>query len=1509
VNEPKGKREVAPPDKEVKKQDAQISPRKKGDHRERQGNRRRKTLDLDAIFKEVDRQTDSANNEAAARLMEALLPSPDNENPQAVAPLTSDDNQPVDANLLENLFPPQEIRSSAAKSEASVKAPSRGPVGDERRSKSSNLFSQLVEETQPRIPSSRDPHPGDESATFPSLSFSAESSQEQATQMGRLPIPPELEIYLPPELWRKLKGAEPPRGVLINALERVRSVLYMISTFLPRHLVQEKLRRPHAGQAKGQILNGAMLFSDVSGFTALSERLAAYGPEGAERLTAMMNHYFATMLEILARSGGILLKFAGDATLVYFPEQEANAHNNWALRASQRMLRAMSDFARIETPDGLVELRMKIGLASGEFLAASVGHERRMEYIVLGQAVTETMTAEGKTTGGSQLVINQIMRDHLSSSFSVSDLKDGFYLLTENVPETLDDFEIKAEERRARGAIPWDASPHAILAQIQVALRQIQALTPYLAPELVERLVVHARKRKVESEYRPTTVLFCNFAGPENLLNLWGHIGVRRITSLLNTYFTAMNEIISRYGGIIDRIDPYSSGSKMLAIFGAPVAHEDDPQRAVSTALAMNAELENLNEIWRRKFARYLPEDWNGPFIQHRIGVTYGEIFAGQIGASTRREYTVMGDDVNLAARLMSAAEMGRILLNKSVQEAVADYFVLTERAPIRVKGKSQPIPIYQVEGPQDDTLANRARCRGPLIGRDEDLAQSEAALRQAIEGNGSILTIQGPAGIGKSHLADAILNQATEQGINLQFNQCHSYNADIPFSCWGSLIRSLAGVTSIDYNPQIHHEKFRRLMERLSIPSISRPPLGALMGLRRSDVQAEARDPQAISKIPDGESEALVDLVKSGKIKRKASDLDIFQQLESRTATDAGQTWNQMPQHLGNRERQELQQALLDLFENLSLIAPHVIFFEDAHWMDVPSAELLSFLEGHIQNFRLLFLIARRGAGPDDLEDLGQTINLGPLSQDGTSALVTHLLISDLAQVIQEQSLGNPLLISEIMHWFRRTYRINAEELKSVLKTSDFLQKLVLSGLENLPERQREIARAASVIGQEFRTGEIQALLSSTLDTVTLSNHLRALVRERLFTLSEAGADARYIFQQALVRDILYNSLPHEQRRELHARVAEYLSDPTNERRRIQARIAAALETTPVVNPFQEAETIGFHFEQAGLWLEAARNLLVAADLTRSRGMHEKAASYYSRALEDLDQVSPQVSDLETDSLHTKALIGLGDVSLITGDYLTATTAYETACKSQPGTTTPQEKIDLNCKLALVLPTQGRASEAIQVLRNLLGTPPKTQDVIPTLTMAWLFWRTGRAKTEHWIERGKDLLASSSSSLSQNLYTFVMDLEGEWTNALLGYAAFNQSVGAALAAIHAGDRYLKRENYPTAMDFYRQAGELLQYEPPQTNGVLLALYQQAEVHWRLKDDSAARDSLENALSKLDQSAPSLQAHGRTAIQKALKAVDRGYKRWPTLNWQTYDDEFRINYLFQALQTKVDHFG
>ncbi|MBN1146268.1 MAG: AAA family ATPase [Anaerolineales bacterium] len=1453
--------------------------------------KRREIPDLEAIFEEVDRQAETASAEAGARAFEALAPlsGRQEEQPLAAPPLQgAGDIEARGAPVVEELI-------QAQKRVGVSERPAR-PRG------APDLFSRLGVE-----PEDADQKPGaPPERSKISVLPQADEDQSQSDDYG-LNIPPELETYLPADLWRRLNSPSPARGVLVNALERMRSVLYLLSTFLPQHLVQEKMRRPHAGLSKGQMLRGTLLFSDVSGFTALSEKLASYGPEGAERLTTVMNRYFTTMLEILSWSGGILLKFAGDATLVYFPEQEGGAQVGWAARAGQRMLRAMSGFESIETPSGMVELRMKIGLGTGVFLAASLGNERRTEYVVLGQAVADTMSAEGKTTGGGQLVLNQESRAYLASDLPMIDLKGGFYRVAQPPSEELDDFEIKAETRRARGAIPWDASQHAIMAQIQVALRQAQALMPYLAPELVERVVVHARKRRVESEYRPTTVLFCNFSGPEILLDAWGEIGAQRVANLLDAYFTTMNDVIARYGGIVSRIDPYSKGSKMLILFGAPVAHEDDPQRAVSAALAMNAELEALDDIWRRKYARHLPDNWEGPLIQHRIGITYGQTFAGQVGSSTRREYTVMGDDVNLAARLMGAAEMGRILLSKPVYDVVADYFVLTERAPIRVKGKSKPIPIFQVEGPQEETLANRAHSRTELVGRDAELARGEATMRQAIGGRGSILVIQGPPGIGKSHLADELLNRAAASGAGVFFNQCRSYNANASFACWGAFLRSLAGITPIDYNPRIHYQKFKLLLDDLRIPAQHIPPLGALMGLRRSDLQIEQEDESA-SQATGGEATALLDLVKRGRMKRRGSSLDVLQQFEQKSASETGQIWSQMPEHLSQRERDELQLAVSELMFSLSRAAPLVVFFEDAHWMDEASEELLQFLEQRIENMPVLFLVSRRAPTHPEKGELGETINLEPLSQSGTTEMIAHLLVSDLAQVIHEQSLGNPLLVGEITRWFKRTHNISAEELKSVLKTSDFLQKLVLSGLENLPEAQREVARAASVIGTEFRTGEIHALLPA-LDIVSLSNHLRSLVRERLFLLAEAGADACYAFHQALVRDILYNSLPREQRRDLHARMAEYLSTPLSERRRLQARIAAALETVPSINPAQEVETIAHHYEQAGLWLSAAKNLLAAGDYAWQRQTYEKAGIYYGRAIQDLDQAPPGDDLDETTSLRLQAYVGQGDAALVSGDYLTATTAYEAALNNRSPDTSMGDRLGLFCKLALVLPTQGRVNEAIQVLRKELGKPQDVNNATAAATMCWLLWRAGRTGIDRWVKRCKELILPASGAWTGDLAVLLADFAGEWAAAITGYTALGKPVGAALAAMRLGNQALSKDDLARALSYYQRAGDLWEAESGQYSAVSLALYHQAEVHWRLQELETAQAVLEQALQQVDRCAPSLQAHGRAAIQRALKLVAKGYKRWPTCDWHVYDDEFRISLLYHSLEANPPSFA
>jgi class 3 adenylate cyclase len=1345
----------------------------------------------------------------------------------------------------------------------------------------------------------------------------------EQVETGGLKIPPELETYLSPEMWRRLNGPDPGRGVMVNALERVRSVLYLLSTFLPRGLVQEKMRQPHAGRVRGQAARGSLLFSDVSGFTALSEKLAVYGSEGAERLTTAMNEYFSAMLDILAEGDGTLFKFAGDAMLVYFEEEENGEQAHRALRVGRRMLGAMSRFGRIKTPAGTVSLQMKIGLATGEFLAASVGDTRRMEYIVLGRAVGQTMAAEGMNTGGGQLLLDQataaiVGRDGMTSR------GEGFYLLRDAAQAETGGYEIHAEARRARGAIPWTASPQSILGQIEVALRQIQAISPYLAAELVERLVAPSARRQFTSQFRPTTVLFCNFTGPEALLEAWGQAGVQRVTSLLDAYFKAMNGVVARYGGIISRIDPYSKGSKMLILFGAPVAHEDDTQRAVSAALAMNAELDLLENDWRKRYARHLPAGWDAPLIQHRIGVTVGQTYAGQVGSSTRREYTVMGDEVNLAARLMSNAEMGRILVSQQVYAVTQDFFLITPRQEIRVKGKREPVPIYQVEGPLDDTLARRAHSRGALVGRQAEMAQARAILQASLQGVGSILTLQGPAGVGKSHLADRLLNQAAELGAQVFFNQCRSFNAEAPFAAWKQWIRSLAGITSLDDNPQICLAKFRRLMEDLQMEGQPVFSLGALIGLRRADLQPEVSPAEPAT--TDHVDSDLRDLA-LGKLPRRrgaarGSVFDVLQQLEQGAAAGASPDLETVDAYLSPGQRKLLNETIRALLERLARRAPRVIFFEDAQWMDRSSLDVLRFLEPHLATMPVLFVLALRSESDQaensrkaELLDLaagraadrpastpGTALELSPFEQEGTLALVSHLLVEELAEVIHAQSLGNPLMVSEITHWFKRSHQISASELQEVLQTSDFLQKLVLSRLEGMPEGQREVARRAAVIGQEFRVSEIQALLPTEIDAVTLSHHLSALKNEQIIHLSEQSVDSRYAFRQALVRDILYNSLPHEKRRELHHKFANHLSSPVSARRRLQTRMAALWETASQVTPLQEAETVAYHYEQAEQWLAAAQYRLKAGEQSRKAGRYDKAASNDQSALQNLNNVPliEEATEAQVADLKIQAFTGQGDAALLSGDYLHAIPAYEAALASTATTGGEAVQAGLVYRLALALPMQGKAAEALERLRTIAPEPGTTHDPAVAAVVAWLLWRSGDRAAQQWVERGHELIGTMENPWESRLRALLIDLEGKLNEAIFEYHQHRLLDGTALATIRVGDAYLAQQDLDAALDLYTRAGTIWSNTRTQHNALSLAHFYQAKVHWLKHDEHAARQALESAQASLEHCPPSLQANGRTAVRKAIQALSQGkMRRWPVLDWQSYDDEFRISILFR----------
>jgi class 3 adenylate cyclase/tetratricopeptide (TPR) repeat protein len=1312
-----------------------------------------------------------------------------------------------------------------------------------------------------------------------------------------LTIPAELQRYLSAETWRKLTAGEPRRGVLINALERLRSILYLLATYLPAHLVQEKMRRSIPGRVDGQLLRGTLLFSDVSGFTALAEKLAVLGPEGAERLTAMMNRYFETMLEILSWSGGILLNFAGDATLVYFPQQEKGEQAQWAVRAGHRMMAAMPAFSAIETPLGVVGLRMKIGIATGQFLGASVGTVKRMEYVVLGETVTKTMGAEG-AAAADLVVIDANTAQYLEPAL-LTERSPGYFAAQQDPATNLGSFEIKADVRRPRGAVSWNASPHALVVQMEVALRQIESLTPYLAAELAERIVSGSRKRQIESEYRPTTVMFINFVGVELILTLGGPRGVRAATQLLNSYFNAMHSIIARYGGVVTRSDPYSKGSKMLVLFGAPVAHEDDPQRAVGAALMMQMQLTSLNRDWRQMLTSSLPADFAGPLIQQRIGITQGLTFAGETGSSTRREYTVMGDDVNLAARLMGAAQLNQILISKRVFDDVAGHFNTTALEPILVKGKSELIPIFQADSVRIDPLAPRLHSRGPLLGRQSELTLSQAVLRQSISGQSHLLIVAGSAGMGKSHLCDDLAAYALKQKARVLFSQCHAYTAGSPYAPWISLIQRLAEISPLD-NADTGSQKLHQLLVASGLARVEyQRPLAHLLGLRLVVTQPPAANTGSTNQGPSPSTAATERKTTSslfGQLQKKIAEprknsSNIWQLAETRQKSQSGQMWQRVQGQIDAREQERLFRAIYGLLWRLAVDGPLLIYLENSQWMDPVSQELLNYVTGQLDNSAVMVLIAQRDeeAKATRLNSDGRShLHLAPLTLAGTSALLQHLLgndSEDVCEAIHEQSSGNPLFIEELALWLQRSGPEGMARLKQGLRASTTIQELVLSRVDSLPPAHRDTAKLASIIGVEFGYDELRALIPRQFDTAVVQEHLSCLLDANLILMDEAGDNAHYVFRQTLIREVLYDNQPFAQRRELHALLAGFLEE----------KYAGNLPA--------QAELLAHHNEQAGRWLPAARCLILAALKARQRFAFPQALDYYERALRALAQLPAGVDQGEAATLRLEVQEGKGDIYLLGGDYAAAGQAYEVARQELIQANGPAPLLaPLLLKLALVLPPQGETAVAIEHARQAWQLKQAEHELAAAATLAWLLWRQQAEEATTWIDRAATLSHRSKGPGAAVVTALMADLGGDWQKAQQLYLDLERPAAAVLALCRLAEHHLQAEAKETAATYYRQAAELAEQE--QDNRALaLVRYRQAEVEARGGNLAAATANLQAALSLLPAAVTAV-VEDRRLIEQALAGPASQMPDEPhaaPVAWRrhSYEDALHIALLFR----------
>lgn len=495
-----------------------------------------------------------------------------------------------------------------------------------------------------------------------------------------------LRLLLPANLYASAWVDPSPTQLelVFNHLRTLQRILYDYSS---RRIAE---RLPTPGKIDYEWLRGTLMFTDLAGFTKLMEANASQGQAGAVALLNVLNNYFAKMIEIISTSGGDLIEFTGDALFAFFPADERKKDTAQAIKAGVRMQRAMSNFAEIDTPQGLLNLGMRVGIHTGRFLTADIGTPRRMEHVLLGTAVQQAKLSEGNGQQG-RVCLSDKAFDKVKDQFNFEDGKPGYKLVMDDLNTgQLDEYEIMPR-RRLASSVLFDRSVSSMMEEITGTLKSIEPLASYIPASVLNLLVESTDKRHIAPDFPEPTIVFVNFIGLPELVDLALPGEETKVVNSFSRAFSLINAAVESRGGMLKKVTYYVGGSGILISFGVPTSHTKDSVRSVDAALEIREIIQNIN---------YPTVGGMMPNVTCKIGITKGPVFAGEIGEPRgRREYNMLGDPVNTAARLMSYAEDGQILISKKVNSEIEKSFDTKLVGDVELKGKAAHISVYELLG------------------------------------------------------------------------------------------------------------------------------------------------------------------------------------------------------------------------------------------------------------------------------------------------------------------------------------------------------------------------------------------------------------------------------------------------------------------------------------------------------------------------------------------------------------------------------------------------------------------------------------------------------------------------------------------------------------------------------------------------------------------------------------------------------------------------------------------
>lgn len=801
----------------------------------------------------------------------------------------------------------------------------------------------------------------------------------------------------------------------------------------------------------------AVLYADLASFTTISEQLTnasiSQGLAGAEQITKLLNDYFSKLIDIIHQHGGDIVKFAGDAIMAIWPAHQNEDIETLLQRCAQCSLDIQQQLHHYQST-GDIQLSLKIGLGAGQLSVMYVGGALgRWEFIVTGDPILQVKEAENHASPG-EVILSKHAWQLINKTAKGRPFKKGLF---------------KLESMKNIDPQPFKCP--------QLSEQALQTLWGYIPGAIRSRL--DAGQYEWLSELRRISTLFIN------LPDLTHHTPLAKTQAVMNTLQTTLYY----YEGSVNKLSIDDKGISLVAALGLPpFAHEDDAERAVRAAIDIQTKLNKMN-------------------VRNAIGVSTGLAFCGMIGNYQRQEYTMIGNVINLAARLMQAAP-GEILCDQATVDAIHSDLSFDKLPPIQLKGKQEPTIVFR---PQEDRKIHLRfrRTRYPLVNRQREMGILKTALDQLIQHNrGTIIIIEGEAGIGKTRLMQAFMEMAWGKSAEIMLGAADSIHKTIPYYAWRAILSQVfdfEGIKSTeDKRQQILYQL--ELMEGL-VPLT--PLLNPILHLDFPE--------NPLSKLMSSEE-----------------------------------------------TKENIHLLLISIFKQIATYSPKIMILEDISRLDEESWYLLQKVSQEVP--QMLYILTTRSldklSTPIYCEFLTRPqtihIDMAPLFPAETAQIIKQRLNVEkvdqsITKSIHERTHGNPFFIEQLTYSLKESNLIKIENDKCDALTSiskdfnfpDTAQAIVTSRIDRLKPPQQLTLKVASVIGRIFSFQVLQSIYPIETDKPNLIEHLEILKEfELISSLISLSDEVNFIFKHTTIQEVAYNLMSQAQRKELHTKIAKWLEE-----------------------------------------------------------------------------------------------------------------------------------------------------------------------------------------------------------------------------------------------------------------------------------------------------------------------------------------------------------------------------